>query len=1230
MASFRGKRKQIVCTPVVLILSYILSGKLALLLALPPGYASAIFPPAGIAVAATLICGRKALPWVFLGSLLLNLWVGYSSFHAYSFLSLVAALAIALASTAQAAVGGEWLKRAVGYPSAFDKASDITRFLLLSPAICLVSATLSVGCLTAIDILAVSDIATNWLTWWLGDTLGVIVMLPLVLVVAGEPRQLWRDREFSVAVPMLLAFALFVFVFIKANHWEQEESLVEFRAQAQRMADQIQNHFDDQEFLLEELNGLFSHNPSKPISREEFRRFVGKLLKRFPNVQSVDWAPRVEQAQRPGFEAGQRAAIPGYEIRERGTATALQHAGESPFYYPVTYVEPESPANMGVLGFNLASDANRLLAINSARDSDRVTATAPVTLVSDTSDQFGILLMQPVTRGALPGVVLTVLRVGDFFAHSPAYQRTTTLVRMTDVASHQAIFDTIQDASKPSDYEQVLTFGTRTYRLEFSPTENYLMQHRGWQSWTVLAVGLFGTGLLGALLMLSTGYTARVERSVDTHVAELRESTEKLRGLFELSPLGIVLTDMQGRFIEFNDAFLNICGYSVQELQELDYWQLTPRSYAADEARQLELLQSVGRYGPYEKEYLRKDGQRVPLSLNGLLLTGRGGEKFIWSIVEDISERKRVDQSLRESEERWKFALEGSGDGVWDWNLQTGELFLSRQEMTVLGYEGEEACHTHISKWETRQHPQDRTLRKAAIEGYLSGRVPFYSCDFRTLCRNGHWRWIRARGILVAHTPDGKPLRMIGTHSDIDVGRRQAEKEAIHGAVMEMLAWGGKLNDVLAKIIFSLESENFDLAYGAFVIRDNYAQLIAGDTFPQVENSRKFHIEGQANPGGQAIFKGEHLAIAVEESLYWNDVTALARNMGYEVCWSEPIFSEEEGLEGSLVSFRRHAGSKAFPDLETQQHAARLINIAIQRRRIEKQLQLAASVYEASSEGIMVTDGQNRIVGVNPAFTKITGYGMPEVLGQDPRILKSGQHDQAFYQAMWQSILETDAWQGEIWNCRKDGSRYPAWMTINTIFDDAGEVIRRTCIFSDITDKKLAEERIHHLARHDALTGLPNRMLCMDRLNLAIAAAKRDKSQLALLYIDLDNFKPVNDNLGHLVGDQLLQVVAERMLKCVRESDTVARIGGDEFVVLLPTVKETSDSLLVAEKIRGAIAQAFEVAGHSLAISSSIGIAVYPTHGEDAQALVIQADTAMYLAKRSGRNTVRLADGKSA
>ena len=295
-----------------------------------------------------------------------------------------------------------------------------------------------------------------------------------------------------------------------------------------------------------------------------------------------------------------------------------------------------------------------------------------------------------------------------------------------------------------------------------------------------------------------------------------------------------------------------------------------------------------------------------------------------------------------------------------------------------------------------------------------------------------------------------------------------------------------------------------------------------------------------------------------------------------------------------------------------------------ERRQLEEVQLLAATVLNAVGEGVFVTDAENRIISTNPAFTKITGFTREEALGQDPRMLASGQHGTEFYREMWERLNADGSWQGEIRNRRKSGEAFVEWLSINQVHNEQGTLKHHVAVFSDISDRKAAELRVQHLAHHDLLTDLPNRNLFSDRLRQSLAIARRDKTRLALIYLDLDNFKPVNDTLGHAVGDLLLKDVAKRMRHCVRESDTVARIGGDEFVVLLPVVESEQDALTVAEKLRHALSQRFKLAGHIMNISASLGVAVHPEHGLDQDVLSRNADAAMYLAKQSGRNNVKL------
>ncbi len=288
----------------------------------------------------------------------------------------------------------------------------------------------------------------------------------------------------------------------------------------------------------------------------------------------------------------------------------------------------------------------------------------------------------------------------------------------------------------------------------------------------------------------------------------------------------------------------------------------------------------------------------------------------------------------------------------------------------------------------------------------------------------------------------------------------------------------------------------------------------------------------------------------------------------------------------------------------------------------EKSMKLAASIYQSNADAIVVTDENNLIVDTNPAFTRITGYTLNEVIGKNPKLMQSGRHDKSFYQQMWQSILNDDHWQGELWDKRRDGEIYAKSANIIVLRNKDNSIYRYVAQFSDITEKKHKDELIHWQANYDPLTNLPNRRLFQDRLGQAIKMAHRKALPLALLFIDLDHFKEINDKLGHANGDALLMEAARRISSCVREADTVARLGGDEFTVILPELGDTSQTRRIAETIVEKLAQPFyfvtDETGHH--ISASIGIALYPQNADDLPGLLKCADKAMYAAKGAGRN----------
>jgi diguanylate cyclase (GGDEF)-like protein/PAS domain S-box-containing protein len=303
--------------------------------------------------------------------------------------------------------------------------------------------------------------------------------------------------------------------------------------------------------------------------------------------------------------------------------------------------------------------------------------------------------------------------------------------------------------------------------------------------------------------------------------------------------------------------------------------------------------------------------------------------------------------------------------------------------------------------------------------------------------------------------------------------------------------------------------------------------------------------------------------------------------------------------------------------------AIAILNDITDRVRAEGRMRLWNSVLDHSGEGIMICDAEGRIVLVNAAFERMTGYTEPEVVGKMPRLLQSGRHDAAFYAAMWTSILETGQWHGELWNRRKNGEIYPEWLSINAVPDAMGESKHYVGMFSDISDRKAAEDRIAHLAQYDALTDLPNRALLTDRLAQLVRGQARDRVKAAVLFVDLDHFKEVNDSMGHEAGDLLLVAVAKRLRGCLRAGDTVARMGGDEFVIVLLHVLQPEDVALVAQKILLAIKQPVLVGEQELVISASVGICIAPDDGTSAGQLIRNADAAMYRAKSSGRDAYR-------
>ncbi|KXK29414.1 MAG: diguanylate cyclase/phosphodiesterase [Candidatus Brocadia sinica] len=353
---------------------------------------------------------------------------------------------------------------------------------------------------------------------------------------------------------------------------------------------------------------------------------------------------------------------------------------------------------------------------------------------------------------------------------------------------------------------------------------------------------------------------------------------------------------------------------------------------------------------------------------------------------------------------------------------------------------------------------------------------------------------------------------------------------------------------------------------------------------------------------------------AIRRCLEW------ASRYGFQSFAAVPLLVNDKIL-GVLNLYALEPNAFDTETIRMLENLAARISVTLLIAMDQQQLRLQGIAMESVANAVFITDCDGRIKWVNNAFTILSGYTEGEVSGKTPRLFKSGKQDPSFYQQVWQTILAGKVWRGEIINRRKDGDLYTVNQTITPLLDTHGKVCHFVAIHEDISDKKKIEERIHYMAHYDALTNLPNRNLFLDYLELELAHAHRNERMVAVMFLDLDRFKIINDTMGHAFGDQLLRAVAERLRACVREGDTVSRLGGDEFTFIIPDIANSQDTVLIAQKILNAMSRSFQVEGHEVHVTPSIGIALYPSDADDAGSLIKKADTAMYHAKEHGKNT---------
>ncbi|MFO1379815.1 MAG: PAS domain S-box protein [Chitinivorax sp.] len=679
-------------------------------------------------------------------------------------------------------------------------------------------------------------------------------------------------------------------------------------------------------------------------------------------------------------------------------------------------------------------------------------------------------------------------------------------------------------------------------------------------------------------------------------VTARRQAEQELRTLTDALPVAVY------RYRRERDGTPNLL-YVSQQVERL--FGISARDAMADPVRLFGHIHPDDLPGFLEADRVASE-TLTDFSREIRVLFGAGGERWLYlnsspqpmadgkiayvGFVEDITERKQADCLLQESEDRYRRIVETASEGIWTMDAEHRTTFVNQAMTQMLGYSNAEMLGRRIDEFmfddDLRNHAEQLGTGQQGIDQRYERR-------FRRKDGSECWCLISATSL---HDEHGQFAGSFAMFSEITAIKHTEEQLAARESLLQQI---------------------FDTSSVAIFLVDKQGII----THANRRMAEMFHCRQEQLIGTPYIAHVHPKERALSQQRMQALLDSDIGNVDLE-----RRFWREDGSEfwGNLTGRR-------FYDVHGNEHGLLGVIADITERHLaEEELRIAATTFQIQ-DGIMVTDAAGVILRVNPAFTETTGYSAAEAIGRDPSLLRSSRNDANFFHHMWAELLQHGKWQGELWNRRKNGEEYPEWLTITAVKDRTGQVTHYVGAFHDITERKAAEEEIRSLAFYDPLTRLPNRRLLMDRLQQGLATTARSGNHGALIFIDLDNFKTLNDTLGHDIGDQLLVAVARRLQAGVREGDTVARLGGDEFIVMLAGLHESTSEAaaqveVIGNKIISELNPPYQLGKHELRSTPSLGIALFRGHDTGVEELLKRADMAMYQAKAAGRNTLRFFD----
>ena len=687
-------------------------------------------------------------------------------------------------------------------------------------------------------------------------------------------------------------------------------------------------------------------------------------------------------------------------------------------------------------------------------------------------------------------------------------------------------------------------------------------------------------GIFGIAPDITTQIEARLK---------LRESEDLLQLFIERAPVALAMFDREMRYLAVSRNWLEM--HSVVDVEVLgrSHYEILPE--VPQEWREEHRRCLAGeRLAKEERQLVRADGTVQWVQRE--ILPWRTGEGAIGGIIifaDDVTERRRAETALRESEESLREAQSIAGLGSYQLDIGAGTWTSSNVLDPIFGIDKEH--ERTVEKWATLIHPDDRSSMLSYFKDEVLGQCKPFDREYRVIRQtDGAVRWVHGLGRL-EFDDQGRPIKMLGTIRDITEARQAQDTLRESKELLQLFVQHAPV----ALAMFDREMhyvavsrrwlEDYGLVGNNIIGQSHY------EVIPDIpERWKDAHRRGLA---GEKQRSDEDRFDRANGTVQW-------------IRWEIIPWRTGDGTVGGIVLFSEDI---------------------TQKKETAERLRLAANVFTGVREGIVITDPTGAILDVNHAFSRITGYAREEVLGRNPRLLKSNLQGKEFYENVWGSLSREGHWTGEVWNRTKGGDIYAEMLTINAIRNASGEVEQYVGLFSDITEIKEHKQELERVTHYDALTGLPNRALFADRLRQAMAHAHRNENLLAVVYFDLDGFKSINDRYGHTTGDALLTALAFRMKRSLREGDTLARLGGDEFAAVILDLDGNKACLPTLNRLLAAASEEAQIGETMLRVSASAGVALYPqVEDVDADVLLRQAGQAMYQAKLAGRNCFSMFD----